>query len=73
MSALRDPPLRSIVERVSCGRVSVCALAKPLKLTLAAVAQHIQVLEASGLLQTEKLYHTRTCTLNTKEFKVANK
>jgi hypothetical protein len=33
-------------------------------MTLAAVVQHVQVLEASGLVQTQKLGRTRMCTLN---------
>ncbi len=31
-------------------------------MTLAAVVQHVQVLEASGLVQTRKLGRTRMCT-----------
>ncbi len=33
-------------------------------MSLAAVVQHVQILEASGLVRTEKLGRTRTCTLN---------
>ena len=35
--------------------MSVSRLAQPLDITLAAVVQHLQVLEKSGLLHSEKL------------------
>jgi DNA-binding transcriptional ArsR family regulator len=72
-SALGDPTRRAIVERVSEGPVSVSDLAKPLKLTLAAVVQHIQVLEAGGLVRTEKVGRVRTCALQAKGFDLANR
>ncbi|HKX30063.1 MAG TPA: ArsR family transcriptional regulator, partial [Blastocatellia bacterium] len=42
---------------------SVTQLAKPLEITLAAVVQHLQVLEESGLVQTEKVGRVRTCRI----------
>ena len=33
-------------------------------MSLAAVVQHVQILEASGLVRTQKLGRTRTCSLN---------
>jgi len=39
----------------------VSELAGPLDMTLAAVVQHVQVLEASGLVRTEKRGRVRTC------------
>jgi len=71
-NALGDPTRRAIVERVSEGPVSVSDLAKPLKMTLAAVVQHIQVLEAGGLLHTEKVGRVRTCTFQAKGFDLAS-
>ena len=53
--ALGDPTRRAMVERLSRGPVSVSQLAEPLDITLAAVVQHLQVLEASALVRTEKL------------------
>jgi DNA-binding transcriptional ArsR family regulator len=38
-------------------------LAEPLDITLAAVVQHLQVLEESGLVQTEKIGRVRTCRI----------
>ena len=71
-SALGDSTRRAIIERVSEGPVSVSDLAKPLKMTLAAVVQHIQVLEAGGLVHTEKVGRVRTCALQAKGFDLAS-
>lgn len=61
--ALGDPTRRAIVERLSKGPASVSSLAAPLLITLAAVVQHLQVLEKSGLVRTEKLGRVRTCRI----------
>jgi len=61
--ALGDPTRRTIVERLSEGPISVTQLAIPLKITLAAVVQHLQVLEESGLIQTQKVGRVRTCQI----------
>jgi DNA-binding transcriptional ArsR family regulator len=71
--ALGDPTRRAIVEKLSAGPVSVSRLAKPLDVTLAAVVQHLQVLEASGLVQTEKVGRVRTCRIEPKGFSVAER
>jgi DNA-binding transcriptional ArsR family regulator len=59
--ALAEPTRRAIVERLSAGPVSVSELAKPFDLTLAAVVQHLQVLERSGIIRSEKVGRVRTC------------
>lgn len=59
--ALADPTRRAIVERLVRGPVSVSRLAEPLPMSLAAVVQHLQVLEASGLVRSEKVGRVRTC------------
>ena len=61
--ALGDPNRRAIVERLSRGPMSVSRLAEPLDITLAAVVQHLQVLEESGLVQSEKVGRVRTCRI----------
>jgi DNA-binding transcriptional ArsR family regulator len=61
--ALRDPTRRAIVEKLSRGPLSVSRLAMPLDVTLAAVVQHLQVLEQSGLVHTEKVGRVRTCRI----------
>ncbi len=62
--ALADPGRRVMVERLSRGPASVSELGRPLDMSLAAVLQHVQLLEASGLIRTEKLGRTRTCSIN---------
>jgi DNA-binding transcriptional ArsR family regulator len=59
--ALGDPTRRAIVEKLSEGPLSVSRLAGPLDITVTAVMQHLQVLEESGLVHTEKVGRVRTC------------
>jgi DNA-binding transcriptional ArsR family regulator len=61
--ALADPSRRSIVERLTQGSTSVSELAAPLPMSLPAVLQHLQVLEESGLVRTEKVGRVRTCSI----------
>src|SRR5215471_8049376 len=58
--ALADPTRRAVVERVCEGPASVSELAKPFDMTLAAVVQHVQVLEAAGLVRSQKVGRVRT-------------
>jgi DNA-binding transcriptional ArsR family regulator len=71
--ALGDPTRRAIVERLSAGPVSVSKLAKPLDITLAAVVQHLQLLETSGLVHTQKVGRVRTCRLEPRGLTVAER
>jgi DNA-binding transcriptional ArsR family regulator len=59
--ALADPTRRAVVERLSQGPLSVSQLAAPLSISLPAVMQHLAVLEASGLVRSEKVGRVRTC------------
>jgi DNA-binding transcriptional ArsR family regulator len=61
--ALADPSRRVIVERLSRGPASVSELARPLPMSLPAVVQHLQVLETSGLVSSEKIGRVRTCQI----------
>ena len=61
--ALADPSRRVIVERLSHGSASVSELARPLPMSLPAVVQHLQVLETSGLVRSEKIGRVRTCAI----------
>jgi DNA-binding transcriptional ArsR family regulator len=61
--ALADPTRRAMVEKLSGGAISTSQLAKPLAITLAAVVQHLQVLEESGLVRTAKVGRVRTCRM----------
>jgi DNA-binding transcriptional ArsR family regulator len=61
--ALGDATRRAIVVQLGNGPASVSELARPLPISLAAVVQHVQVLEASGLVATRKEGRVRTCHL----------
>ena len=62
--ALADPGRRLMLERLGRGPASVSELGQPLSMSLAAVVQHVQILETSGLVRTQKVGRTRTCSLN---------
>lgn len=64
--ALADPSRRAMVDRLAQGPASVSELAKPLAMSLPAVMQHLQVLEASGLVVSEKIGRVRTCRIEPK-------
>ena len=62
--ALGDPTRRAIVKRLRAEPLSVSTLAGPLGISLTAVGQHLQVLEESGVVHTEKRGRVRTCRLD---------
>ena len=64
---------RAIVLRLSRGNASVSDLASPLDMSLAAVVQHVQALEASGLVKTVKVGRVRTCELDTRTLSLAER
>ncbi|KQO99633.1 ArsR/SmtB family transcription factor [Leifsonia sp. Leaf264] len=61
--ALADPTRRAIVERLTRGPASVSDLAAPFAFTLAAIMQHLKVLEQAGLVSSEKQGRVRTCSI----------
>jgi DNA-binding transcriptional ArsR family regulator len=61
--ALGDATRRAMVVRLSQSPMSVSRLAEPFEMTLAAVVQHLQVLEECGLVQTEKVGRVRSCRI----------
>jgi DNA-binding transcriptional ArsR family regulator len=69
--ALSDPTRRAIVERLGRGPASVSQLAEPFAMTLPAVFQHLQVLEASGLVRSEKVGRVRTCRIDSPTLRTA--
>jgi DNA-binding transcriptional ArsR family regulator len=69
--ALADPGRRQMVDRLSRGPASVSELARPLAMTLSAVVQHLQVLEASGLVRSEKIGRVRTCRIEPDRLQLA--
>jgi DNA-binding transcriptional ArsR family regulator len=70
-SALGDQTRRALLERLSGGPMSVTRLAEPFEMTLAAVVQHLQVLERAGLVATEKIGRVRTCRMEPGGLQVA--
>jgi DNA-binding transcriptional ArsR family regulator len=69
--ALADPARRGMIERLSRGPASVSELADPLDMSLPAVMQHLQVLEASGLVRSQKLGRVRTCQIESGALQLA--
>lgn len=61
--ALADPTRRAIVERLVQGPASVSELRAPFPVSLSAIGQHLNVLEASGLVRTRKAGRVRTVEL----------
>ncbi len=62
--ALADPTRRAMVARLVKGPASVKELAEPFPMSLPAVLQHLGVLEASGLVASEKRGRVRTCRVD---------
>ena len=69
--ALADPTRRVMVERLSRGPASVSELAEPFDMSLPAVLQHLQVLETSGLVRSEKEGRVRTCRIEAAALRTA--
>ena len=69
--ALADPARRGMIERLCRGPASVSELGRPLDMTLSAVVQHLAVLEASGLVKSEKVGRVRTCRVDARALRGA--
>ncbi len=69
--ALADPSRRAMVDRLTRGPASVSELARPLAMSLPAVVQHLHLLEASGLVRTEKVGRVRTCSIEPNKLRTA--
>lgn len=63
-AALADPTRRAMVERLAQGPATVKELAAPRPMSLPAVLLHLKVLEASGLVTSEKQGRVRTCRID---------
>jgi DNA-binding transcriptional ArsR family regulator len=61
--ALSDSCRRAMVERLTDGPASVSELAEPFDMALPTVVQHLQVLEQSGIVTSEKVGRVRTYQL----------
>ena len=53
-----------MVERLARGPASVSELTQPFDMSMSAVMQHLKVLEASGLVSSEKVGRVRTCRVD---------
>jgi len=71
--ALADASRRAMVDRLTHGPASVSELACPLAISLPAVVQHLHVLEASGLVSSQKLGRVRTCTVEPSALRAAER
>ncbi len=69
--ALADATRRSLVERLIRSPASVSELARPLNMSLPAVMQHLGVLEACGLVRSEKVGRVRTCRIDPAALRLA--
>lgn len=66
--ALSDPTRRAVISRLAEGETPVSVLAEPFDMALPSFAQHLKVLEASGLIASEKRGRTRWCRLERERF-----
>ena len=69
--ALAEPARRGMVERLSRGPASVSELARPLDMSLPAVMQHLAMLEAGGIVTSQKVGRVRTCALQPQALSLA--
>ncbi len=63
-AALADPTRRAVVERLARGPATVSELAAPHPIALPTFMRHLGVLEACGLVRSEKTGRVRTCHVN---------
>lgn len=61
--ALSDANRRAMIDRLLDGPASVSELAAPLAISLPAVVQHLHVLEAGGVVRSQKVGRVRTCEI----------
>ena len=71
--ALSDSTRRAMVERLARGPATVSELAEPLPMSMSAVMQHLKVLEASGLVVSEKVGRVRTCRVEAQTLSAAER
>ena len=62
-AALADPTRRGILERLGKSDAGISELAEAFDMTLTGIKKHVGVLEAAGLVITEKVGRVRHCTL----------
>ncbi len=61
--ALADATRRAVIARLHYGDASATELAEPFEMALPTFLKHLKVLEAGGLISTEKVGRKRMCRL----------
>src|SRR5258706_3765846 len=69
--ALADATRREMVERLVRGPAAVSEIARPFPMSLPAVMQHLQVLEASGPGRAEQVGRVRPCHIEASALRMA--
>jgi DNA-binding transcriptional ArsR family regulator len=69
--ALSDPTRRAVLERLTRGPAPMSELAKPFNMALPSFSQHLDVLENSGLVRSQKAGRVRTYQLEPQPLQVA--
>jgi len=62
-AALSDPTRRGVLEQLGRSDASITELADKFHMTLTGMKKHVGVLEAAGLVTTQKVGRVRTCRL----------
>lgn len=70
-AALADATRRGVLERLARADASITALAAQFGLTLTGMRKHVRVLEAAGLVVSEKRGRVRTCRVSGQGLEVA--
>lgn len=71
LKALADPTRRVVIERLSHGPAAVSTLAEPFDMALPSFMQHMEMLEKSGLVRSEKHGRVRTYHLSPEPLRAA--
>lgn len=64
-AALADPTRRAVLQHLGRSEASVTELAERFGMTLTGIKKHVAVLEAAGLVTTEKVGRVRRCRVGT--------
>lgn len=70
-AALANPTRRAMIECLTRGPASVSELARPARMSLPSVVQHLQLLERSGLVASRKVGRVRTFRIEPEQLNAA--
>lgn len=65
-AALSDPTRRGVLDHLGRSDASITELADRFEITLTGMKKHVQILERSGLVVTQKVGRVRTCALGSR-------